>query len=80
MFVVNNLAEIQARGGRVYGDDDFEIVCVDCGCQYLYNSEVLELYDDQRDLSVRYLNAEGGEHSALPAMRRRGLGLRGVEC
>ena len=60
MFVVNNHAEIQARGGGVYGDDDFEIVaCVNCGCQYLYNSEVLELYYDPQDLRARYLTAEG---------------------
>ena len=70
MFVINNLAGIQARGGGVHGDDDFEIVaCVGCGCQYLYNSEVLELYYDPQDLSVRYLNAEGVN---VPPCRRCG--------
>lgn len=70
MFVIDNLAGIQARGGGVYGDDDFEIVaCVSCGCQYLYNAEVLELYYDPQDLSVRYLNAEGEN---VPPCRRCG--------
>lgn len=42
MFVIDNPAEIRARGGGVCGEDDFGLVaCVHCGCQYLYNSEVL---------------------------------------
>jgi hypothetical protein len=71
MFVINSHAGIQARGGGVYGDDDFEIVaCANCGCQYLYNSEVLELYYDPQDLSRRYLNAEGYD---IPPCRQCGI-------
>ena len=71
MLTINNLAEIKARGGRICGDDDFEIVrCKNCGCQYLYNSEVLDLYYDPRDLSKRYLNAEG---YPVPPCRQCGI-------
>jgi hypothetical protein len=62
MLRINDHDEIKARGGRICGDDDFEIVrCKNCGCQYLYNSEVLDLYYDPQDLRKRYLNMEGHE-------------------
>jgi hypothetical protein len=70
MFVINNHEGIKARGGGVYGDDDFEIVaCVNCGCQYLYNSEVLELYCDPNDLTTRYFYIEG---TNIPPCRQCG--------
>ena len=71
MFVINNHDAIKGRGGSPYDDDDdFEIVsCVNCGCQYLYNSEVLQLYYDPEDLRMRYLAVEGED---LPSCRQCG--------
>ena len=70
MFMINNTDEIEARGGAVLGDDDFEIVaCTSCGCQYLYNAEVLQLYYDPKDLKKIYLYFEGNE---IPPCRQCG--------
>ena len=70
MFIIHNTDQIQARGGAVFDDDDFEIVaCTSCGCQYLYNSEVLHLYYDPNDLQKRYFYIEGAE---IPPCRECG--------
>ena len=55
-----NIEEIRKRGGKLCGNDDFEIVrSTCCGREYLCNNEVLTLYLDPADLSVCYLDAEG---------------------
>ena len=70
MFMIHNTAEIKARGGAVFDDDDFEIVaCASCGCQYLYNSEVLQLYYDPNDLQKVYLYIDGAD---IPPCRECG--------
>lgn len=54
---LTNHAEIQRRGGQPTSDSDFVVVaCASCGHQYLYDEELLQLYIDPEDLSVRYLN------------------------
>lgn len=60
---VTNHAEIARRGGWVYGEDvDFVVVaCKNCGQQFLYDEEALQLYSDPTDLSARYLYADGYE-------------------
>ena len=70
MLAIENHDAIRARGGSVYDDDDFEIVaCVHCGCQYLFNSEVLQLYYDPEDLGLVYLAIEGKD---IPPCRQCG--------
>lgn len=54
-----NVQEIQRRGGELCGNDDFEIVrSTCCGREYLCNNEVLTIYLNPADLSIRYLDAE----------------------
>ena len=54
----------------VFGDDDFEIVaCTTCGCQYLYNDEVLQLYYDPNDLQKVYFYFDGED---IPPCRECG--------
>lgn len=58
---------VRRRGGGSGRDDDHELVrCTRCGAQYLYNSEVLTLYLDPRDLGLRWLNTQG---AAQPSCR-----------
>jgi hypothetical protein len=64
---LNNRA-IAARGVFVGPDDDFEIVrCASCGCQYLYNDEILMLYLEPTDLSQHVFYIEG---ETIPPCRR----------
>ena len=45
----------EKNGGIVCGDDDFVLVTLSCcGCQCLYNEEILDLYIDPENLTKRY--------------------------
>ena len=55
---VTNHSEIARRGGEVLSDSGFVVVaCTQCARQYLYDTEVLQLYPDPDDLSTRFLNS-----------------------
>lgn len=54
-----NYSEIEARGGLIYGDDEFRIVCCDnCGYQYLYNAEVELIYPNPENLEEKFFSFE----------------------
>ena len=57
---IHNIAAIEARGGYICRNDDFQLVCCSiCGCHYLYNAEIFQLYLDPNDLSRVILDIEG---------------------
>lgn len=63
MFRIYNHKVIEQRGGFLCGNDDFHIVqCTTCGCQYLYNNEMIHLYHNPDDLSQVTYDIEG-QHS-----------------
>lgn len=52
-----NIEEIRKRGGKLCGNDDFEIVrSTCCGREYLCNNEVLTLYLNPADLGAGLSN------------------------